>query len=397
MKIAILHPDLGIGGAERLVLDAALAYREDGHDVCIVTNQFSEDHCFADALKFKNDITVCAQWFPRSIFGRFYALCAYIRLCIAALFVIFNKDVDVIFMDSISLPFVVFWFFSFVTRPQRIFYCHFPDLLLTKRDSVAKKAYRLLVDNLERWSMSFADKIYVNSKFTKSICEDTFPALANSTQLNVLYPTLRTDSLDNAKSVSADIPDKFKYIFLSINRYEIKKNVLLAIQALDELRNLVERPVFDKCVLVVAGGYDPLNTENKIYYDLLVAAVEKFELESNVIFLKSPDDDKKVALIKACQMLIYTPKFEHFGIVPLEAMYLERCVLAVNAGGPTETVQNNKTGFLCEDTTTEFAAKMLKVIEEENFIRQLGLNGRQRVVDEFSFDAFKRHLNSDLL
>jgi alpha-1,3/alpha-1,6-mannosyltransferase len=49
--------------------------------------------------------------------------------------------------------------------------------------------------------------------------------------------------------------------------------------------------------------------------------------------INSLDDDKKVALIKACQMLIYTPRFEHFGIVPLEAMYLERCVLAVNAGG----------------------------------------------------------------
>jgi alpha-1,3/alpha-1,6-mannosyltransferase len=104
--------------------------------------------------------------------------------------------------------------------------------LLTKRDSVAKKAYRLLVDNLERWSMSFADKIFVNSRFTKSICEETFPSLANSAQLTVLYPTLRTDSLDKAAQVSADIPNKFKHVFLSINRYETKKNVLLAIQAL---------------------------------------------------------------------------------------------------------------------------------------------------------------------
>lgn len=118
-----------------------------------------------------------------------------------------------------------------MARPKRIFYCHFPDLLLTKRETFAKKAYRLVVDNLERWSISFADKIYVNSKFTKSICEETFPSLARSTQLNVLYPTLQTDSLDNAEIVSSDIPEKFKYVFLSINRYEIKKNILLAVEA----------------------------------------------------------------------------------------------------------------------------------------------------------------------
>lgn len=96
-------------------------------------------------------------------------------------------------------------------------------------------------------------------------------------------------------------------------------------------------------------------------------------------------------------MLIYTPKFEHFGIVPLEAMYMERCVLAVNKGGPTETVQHEKTGFLCDNTDQEFALKMLKVVEDEDFIRQLGSNGRKRVTDLFSFQAFKRQLNEDFL
>ena len=33
MKIAFLHPDLGIGGAERLVVDAAVAFQQKGHEV----------------------------------------------------------------------------------------------------------------------------------------------------------------------------------------------------------------------------------------------------------------------------------------------------------------------------------------------------------------------------
>jgi alpha-1,3/alpha-1,6-mannosyltransferase len=101
--------------------------------------------------------------------------------------------------------------------------------LLTKRETAAKKVYRLFVDFLERWSIGFADKIYVNSKFTKSICEENFPALS---QLDVLCPTLRTDSLENAERIAAEIPSKFEYVFLSINRYEIKKNILLAVHAL---------------------------------------------------------------------------------------------------------------------------------------------------------------------
>lgn len=33
LKIAFLHPDLGIGGAERLIVDAAVALQQKGHDV----------------------------------------------------------------------------------------------------------------------------------------------------------------------------------------------------------------------------------------------------------------------------------------------------------------------------------------------------------------------------
>jgi hypothetical protein len=53
MKIVFIHPDFGIGGAERLVLDAAIALRERKHSIQIVTNQFSEKHCFKELLEFK--------------------------------------------------------------------------------------------------------------------------------------------------------------------------------------------------------------------------------------------------------------------------------------------------------------------------------------------------------
>ena len=56
----------------------------------------------------------------------------------------------------------------------------------------------------------------------------------------------------------------------------------------------------------------------------------------------------KVWLLTNCSILLYTPAGEHFGIVPLEAMYCGTPVLAVNSGGPLETIDHGVTGWLVD-------------------------------------------------
>lgn len=48
MKIAIIHLDLGIGGAERLVVNIALCLKRMGHDVRILTSHHDKKHCFEE-------------------------------------------------------------------------------------------------------------------------------------------------------------------------------------------------------------------------------------------------------------------------------------------------------------------------------------------------------------
>ena len=47
--IVFLHPDLGIGGAERLVVDAAVGLQKRGHKVVIFTSHCDPTHCFDEA------------------------------------------------------------------------------------------------------------------------------------------------------------------------------------------------------------------------------------------------------------------------------------------------------------------------------------------------------------
>lgn len=48
-SIVFVHPDLGIGGAERLVVDAAVGLQSLGYRVAILTSYCNPSHCFDEA------------------------------------------------------------------------------------------------------------------------------------------------------------------------------------------------------------------------------------------------------------------------------------------------------------------------------------------------------------
>lgn len=54
--IVFFHPDLGIGGAERLVIDAAVGLQNRGHKVTIFTSHCDPRHCFDEARDGKHPL-----------------------------------------------------------------------------------------------------------------------------------------------------------------------------------------------------------------------------------------------------------------------------------------------------------------------------------------------------
>ncbi|TNN18879.1 Alpha-1,3/1,6-mannosyltransferase ALG2 [Schistosoma japonicum] len=416
--IIFLHPDLGIGGAERLIVDSAVALQSCGYNISIITNHHDPNHCFEETLESNLNVTVVADWFPRSLFGYMTALCAYIRLMLATLYLLlfYGKKPDVTFVDQISAPIILLRAFGYKT----IFYCHFPDLLLTRdKNFFLKKLYRLPIDYVEQLSTGMANVVLVNSKFTSNIFRETFTSL-NHVQLRILYPIATTRSLclptseksesDQSKYEyrkllpSGIIPVKAKIVFVSINRYERKKNLTLALNSLDYLithwdqlidSSLEIQP--ENVHLVIAGGYDRRVVENVEYYVELVNLSKTLKLSGNVTFLRSCSSEIKPLLIASSDAVIYTPDKEHFGIVPIESMLLSRAVIALDSGGPKETVLHNITGFLCTvEPTTQLPENMAnylsKFINDSELAGRMGKAGCKRVAEKFSSTTFKKQL-----
>jgi glycosyltransferase involved in cell wall biosynthesis len=267
----------------------------------------------------------------------------------------FGDSADCIVLDVLPtpIPFLTTW-----VKGGIIYYCHFPDKLLT-RDTVNGEGtdeaiqqrsslrtwYRNLMDGIEEYTMSYADVLCVNSKFTKVQVQKVFSSLTGK-DIRVLYPALDMEKFaqPNFTTATSVAP------IVSLNRFERKKNVELLLRAYALLQTELKKSLPP---LIIAGGYDIRNVENVEYLQELKRLATELSVV-NIQFRPSITDQERATLMQSALCIVYTPHLEHFGIVPLESMYAGRPVIAVKSGGPMETVVDGKTGFLCEKTPKRF-------------------------------------------
>ncbi|XP_065861933.1 uncharacterized protein [Euphorbia lathyris] len=337
-------------------------------------------------------VSVYGSFLPRHIFYRLHALCAYLRCIFVALCMLFlYPSFDVILADQVS---IVIPLLKLKKSTKVVFYCHFPDLLLAQHTTSLRRLYRKPIDFAEEITTGMADMILVNSKFTASTFAKTFTQLhSRGIQPAVLYPAVNVDQFEE--------PHSYKLNFLSINRYEKKKNIELAVSAFAMLRTLDEHSLQNSnladTTLTIAGGYDKRLRENVEYLEELKSLAAREGVMDRVKFIMSCSTAERNALLSECLCVIYTPKDEHFGIVPLEAMAAHKPVIACNSGGPVETVKDGVTGFLCESTPKDFSLAMAKLIQDTQMAKIMGNEAHRHVTESFSTKIFGQHLNEYLV
>lgn len=386
LHVGFLHPELGLGGAERLVVDAALQLQSRGHRVTMFTTRHDRRRCFEETRNRTLDVRVHGALLPSHVAQRLRAPCTIARMAyLAGRVVLSGPRLDVVFCDLVAhaLP-LLKWF----GRAKIIFYCHFPDRLLAPRTAGLYRLYRAPIDYLEAVSTGLADRVLVNSRFTSDVFRRTFPRL-HGIPLEVLYP-----GVDCAPEATPSAGDAREVLLLSINRYEPKKNLGLAIEALALLRERLAADVFASLRLVIAGDYDDRRPEHHETLAALQALARARHVAERVSFVRSCPEPERLALLARCRCVVYTPADEHFGFVPLEAMAAGRPVVAVASGGPMETVRHEDTGLLCEPTPAAFAEALGRLIVDPLEAERMGQAGRRHVAQHFSLIAFGSRLEA---
>jgi alpha-1,3/alpha-1,6-mannosyltransferase len=277
--------------------------------------------------------------------------------------------------------------------------------------------------------------------------EVVYPCIALGWQHRTVPQGAAEPSAPRAAAPSSPAPPA-PQVFLSLNRFERKKDLALALRAFARL--LHGAPATRPLHLVLAGGYDPRLRENVEHYRELQrlavqlgltgrrtqdgaealsdeavarefvswnggpsacpcpfplpaaqpppAAYAQVDAAAHVTFVRSLTDAQVKSLLLTATAVVYTPSNEHFGIVPLEAMAAFRPVVACASGGPLESVADGETGFLCPPTPEAFADAMLRLVSDAHpgAALRMGDRGAARVRQRFSREALGLRLETVL-
>jgi glycosyltransferase involved in cell wall biosynthesis len=124
---------------------------------------------------------------------------------------------------------------------------------------------------------------------------------------------------------------------LTLGRLVERKGVATVIAALARLPD---------AELVVAGGPDRRDLDGSDDYRMLREAASDHGVADRVIFTGSVARPDVPALIRSAEVVVCVPWYEPFGIVPLEAMACGVPVVASAVGGLTDSIADQRTGWL---------------------------------------------------
>lgn len=232
---------------------------------------------------------------------------------------------------------------------------------------------------------SSAAGVFANSRNTARMC---YELGVPESKVHLIYPGVDPQRFHpgvDGSDLRARLAPHGAPLLVSIGRLQRRKGFDLAIRAVAKL--LPSQP--NLRYAIVGGGED---------MDYLRSIVTELGLERVVTLTGAVPYDDLPRYFAAGDVFVHPNRIEGvdvegFGIVFLEAAATGKPVIAGNTGGAPEAVASETTGLLVSGTDVDELAKAMQtLIADANLRSKLGTAGRQRVLEQFTWDIAARRM-----
>jgi D-inositol-3-phosphate glycosyltransferase len=160
-----------------------------------------------------------------------------------------------------------------------------------------------------------------------------------------------------------------------------RKGLLTAVAALPEI--LAEHDV----ELVVAGGPAADDVAADPHGRVLLERARELGVADRLRLLGRVPHERLPALYRSADAVVAVPRYEPFGIVPLEAMACGVPVLASAVGGMLDTVEDGVTGVhVPPDDPAALAAAARRLLADDRLRAAMGRAGVRRVARDYGWE-----------
>ena len=235
-----------------------------------------------------------------------------------------------------------------------------------------------------------SDLVIAGSNFIFSHINDNYGNffLKKKKKLLVIFRGINT-SYFNPQKISLLKIDKFsleneidrnKFIILLPGRLTYWKGQKIFIEAIKLLADQNTTQIFQAIILGNEQG-------RNVYKKQLIGLVEQHRLNKIIKFIdhceEMPIAYRIANLVCSCSI-----EPETFGRVSVEAQAMEIPIIASDIGGSTETIVNEKTGFLFKNGDPKALADVITLLMQKDYnsLKSIGFKGRKNILKKFDVD-----------
>jgi len=239
---------------------------------------------------------------------------------------------------------------------------------ILKRDIIQRYIISKRVDGIIVNAQSLKSELLKYSFIKNTFNPDTIRCIYNGYDIVESKPT-------NFNKTTSD------FLIRSAGRLTAHKGYDILLSSLNSIKDLNT-----KYILEIAGE----GPEQK----RLQALIKRYNLESQCRLVGEKNDI--VSFFNEADLVIIPSRSEGIPNTLFEAWMAKKPVIATNAGGISEVVDNTKDGIICEPNSEDLMNVLKKYINNVDDFKEMGLKGYNKLMQSFSMDKMTKSLEDYL-